>query len=127
MRILSVDFDGVVSEYPTGWQGADNIVGGPVPGAIAFLREATEHFHVNIYSSRSGQPGGIPAMQNALKAWVADDNAMRDKGDESWVSKIHWPVSKPAAFVALDDRALQFTGQWPSMETLLNFKTWQGK
>ncbi len=120
--ILTIDWDGVISEYPDGWQGATVITGGPVAGALAFLREAVNHFHVNIYSSRSGQEDGIAAMQKALRGWE-----LHAEGTDTLVELLWWPINKPGAFLQIDDRAMQFTGIWPTMDSLLQFKTWQGK
>lgn len=36
--ILSIDFDGVLHSYKSGWQGARNIPDPPVPDAIPWLR-----------------------------------------------------------------------------------------
>jgi hypothetical protein len=35
-----------------------------------------------------------------------------------------FPAEKPPAHVSLDDRCLLFTGAWPAMETLKEFKPW---
>ena len=64
--ILSLDFDGVIHSYTSGWQGARNIPDPPVDGAIKFLTEATEHFTVAIFSSRSRYWGGRRAMKRYL-------------------------------------------------------------
>lgn len=117
-RTLVLDFDGVLHSYVSGWRGADQIPDEPVEGAITFLREAVEHFTVCIYSSRSGQPGGIEAMQAWLQRYMQGD-------DRKVYDQIQWPTSKPAAFVTIDDRAIQFKGKWPPMEELVNFTTWQ--
>ena len=37
---------------------------------------------------------------------------------------IEWPVEKPSALVTIDDRALTFTGEWPSIDSMLAFKPW---
>lgn len=37
---------------------------------------------------------------------------------------ITFPLEKPPAFLTLDDRALTFTGTWPSIEELRAFKPW---
>jgi hypothetical protein len=38
-----------------------------------------------------------------------------------------FPRYKPSAFLTLDDRALTFTGQWPSIAQLQAFKPWWQK
>lgn len=113
--ILCLDFDGVIHSYTSGWKGADVIPDPPVADAIRFMREALEHFRVAIYSSRSGQPGGIEAMQ----AWLR-----RHADNLDWFAAIEWPTTKPSAFITIDDRALTFDGTWPRMENLKTFQPW---
>src|SRR5687768_4276382 len=108
-RILCLDFDGVIHAYTSGWQGAATIPDPPVPGAIVFLRAAVEHFSVAVFSSRSHQPGGIAAMQ----AWLAE-----------WSARELPPGADLAFLEQLDDRALTFTGEWPSLEALQAFRPW---
>lgn len=121
--ILCLDFDGVIHSYSSGWEGARVINDPPVPGAIAFLREAVKHFEVHIYSSRSHQEGGMSAMQFWLGAQVATEQ--RESGESAgWIYKLKWPTYKPSALVSIDDRAITFTGEWPDIETLKNFKPW---
>lgn len=118
--ILCVDWDGVIHSYTSGWQGAHVSEDPPVPGAVAFLRDAVKHFRVAIFSSRSNQPGGVVGMQLALQDWTAEQ-------DQVWLDEIEWPTEKPPAMVTLDDRAITFTGEWPAIETLLGFKPWNKK
>jgi len=122
--ILCLDFDGVLHSYTSGWKGADTIPDPPVPGAIAFLREAVKDFRVAIFSSRSHQPGGTAAM----RTWLGDNIIAEEQGifmqDPPWFAEIEWPLEKPAAMVTLDDRAITFTGTWPEIETLKAFKPW---
>lgn len=121
--ILCLDFDGVIHSYSSGWKGAAVIPDPPVPGAIEFIYSAVEHFRVAIFSSRSRQDGGIDAMRGWLRMALAA--AIDDKADVDRVfALIEWPEEKPAAMVTLDDRALTFTGEWPSIETIKNFKPW---
>jgi hypothetical protein len=120
--ILCVDFDGVIHSYKSGWSGPTIIRDGPVPGAMDFLRDALTSFRVTIFSSRSGEPGGIEAMQDWLKDWAA-----REHPYFAWVHDIEWPTKKPSAFVTLDDRAITFTGHFPSLTFLLTFKPWNKK
>jgi predicted phosphatase len=42
------------------------------------------------------------------------------------INKISITSKKPPAVVYLDDRAILFTGKFPSPEEIKNFKTWQG-
>ena len=121
--ILCLDFDGVLHSYESGWKGADVIPDPPVPGAITFLRAALEHFRVAIYSSRSGQPGGIEAMTQWIGYHVAAERLSHQE-DLAWASAIEWPTEKPPAMVTLDDRAVMFTGTFPDPESLLDFKPW---
>jgi hypothetical protein len=40
------------------------------------------------------------------------------------VKTIKWPTRKPAALFTIDDRAHQFTGDWPTFDAIANFKPW---
>jgi hypothetical protein len=119
--ILVIDFDGVLHSYASGWKGVTTIPDPPVPGALDFLARAVACFDVQIFSSRSNQHRGIPAMQDWLK-WHATRG--RQEPPE-WLEAIGWPTDKPAAFVTLDDRAVTFNGVWPDLEELAAFRTWQ--
>lgn len=121
--ILCLDFDGVIHGYESGWQGAAIIPDPPVPGAIEFIANSVERFRVAIYSSRSGQPGGIDAMRGWLAAFMV---AQVDSFDDAMhiLGQIEWPSEKPPAHVTIDDRALTFTGAWPSLEEIAGFRPW---
>lgn len=133
---LAVDFDGVLHAYTSGWQGANVVADGPVPGAMQWLSEATKQFEVVIYSSRSSQDGGVEAMRNAIRKWMHDyieqsDNykshGYADKAAREFVSLyLSFPVTKPAAFLTIDDRAIQFNGDFSSLrpDRLREFKPW---
>lgn len=115
--ILLIDFDGVIHSYTSGWQGAAVINDAPVPGAFKFLWKAIEEFDVQIYSSRSREEGGVTQM----KAWFAHN------GVASMLQYLSFPTEKPAAFLTIDDRCIQFNGTWPKVEELLKFKPWNKK
>lgn len=125
LPILCLDFDGVLHSYSSGWKGADSIPDPPVPGAIAFLREAVKVFRVAIFSSRSHQPGGEEAMRRWLGQAILDEQgtSVMDE-DTPWFTLIEWPREKPAAMVSLDDRAITFTGTWPELSELQSFRPW---
>ncbi|MFB6372285.1 MAG: hypothetical protein ABEN55_04075 [Bradymonadaceae bacterium] len=115
--LISIDFDGVLHSYESGWQGADTIPDPPVDGAIEWLETlvSSDEVHVSIYSSRSSQKGGIKAMQD----WLVRH------GFEPPISSIDWPESKPPATVSVDDRAIRFEGQgFPSLKALKSFTPW---
>lgn len=120
--ILCLDFDGVVHSYVSGWGGADVIPDPPVDGAIAFILGALLHFDVTIYSSRSAQPGGIAAMKKWLRQHAGSTWYESPAGPG--LEDVRFPASKPAAFVSLDDRALNFDGTWPAIQTLKEFQPW---
>lgn len=115
--ILCVDFDGVVHSYTSGWKGAGIITDPPVPGALKWLAKAAEHWDVQIYSSRSSQPGGVEAMAAWLAIW---------SNNEGVRLTLSFPEQKPAAFLTIDDRAVCFDGDWSALDPahLLNFKPW---
>jgi hypothetical protein len=123
--ILCLDFDGVIHSYTSGWKGADVIPDPPVPGALHFIVKALKHFRVAIFSSRSHQEGGLGAMHQWLGYWSVDpEHGMPGKFDHATWSEIEWPLEKPSAFVTIDDRAITFTGEWPDIEMLKQFKPW---
>ncbi len=120
--ILCLDFDGVIHSYASGWKGADAIPDPPVAGAIAFMLGALRHFNVAIYSSRSGQPGGIDAMRRWLREHAGQ--TWYETPDGPGLESVTFPTSKPAAFIGIDDRVLTFDGTWPAIETLKEFRPW---
>lgn len=117
--ILCLDFDGVIHSYSSGWMGADIIPDPVVAGAADFIVSAQEHFTVAIYSSRSGQDGGIEAMKRYVHKAIIDADH-----DGSAFDAIHWPTEKPPAQITIDDRALTFDGTWPRIDELRSFQPW---
>lgn len=110
--ILCLDFDGVLHSYASGWQGADAIPDPPVPGAVEACRAYAEHFQIVINSSRCSSRAGTGAMFGWLERHGFP------------IESIEIRAEKPPAVVALDDRALCFSGVFPPVETLLDFKPW---
>ena len=130
--ILCMDFDGVIHSYTSGWKGADQIPDPPVPGAIAFLSNAKDSFNVQIFSSRSNQTGGIEAMRAYMRAAIYDhfDCAFAAGSPHDFdsanalIEALSYPTEKPSAMISIDDRAITFTGVWPSIRELQEFKPW---
>jgi len=129
--ILCLDFDGVCHSCTSGWNGAGVIPDPPVVGMWDFIIEASEHFEVNIYSSRSTQSGGMAAMKFWFAHWYLNDIARKVRFDvdidDALVSinvMLRFPLEKPPAHVTIDDRAITFTGKWPSIDELKSFQPW---
>lgn len=130
--ILCMDFDGVIHSYTSGWKGADVIPDPPVPGAIAFLSNAKDSFDVQIFSSRSNQPGGIEAMQRYMRDAIyhhfdcafAPGSPRDFDAANALIEALSYPTEKPSAMISIDDRAITFTGVWPPIRELQEFKPW---
>lgn len=122
--ILCLDFDGVLHSYESGWKGADIIPDPPVPGVAKFLRKAAEVFEIHIFSSRSSQEGGIAAMKVYICNVISPPDQDMSTTDWALFQSIQWPTVKPPAFVTIDDRAIQFTGVFPSIADLQSFRPW---
>lgn len=148
-RIVCLDFDGVLHSYNSGWQGARVVSDAPVPGALDWLCSAMYRFDVAVLSSRSHQFGGRRAMKRWLtrhltewfKSGDVDNTTMHWKAlgycEETapWdnecryaaqfiVGLIQWPKHKPPAHYTIDDRGHQFTGEWPSLDSISSFRPW---
>lgn len=127
--ILCVDFDGVIHSYTSAWVNEYTIPDPPVPGALHWLWKATEWFDVQIYSSRSKTELGRQAMQNWMVRHCEEEFGL-DHPMTGLTSGLDYPISfaheKPAAFLTIDDRAVQFDGNWTKLdpETLRLFKPW---
>ncbi len=144
--ILCLDFDGVCHSYASGWKGAAIITDPAVPGLFDFLLEASRRFEIQVFSSRSLQAGGIAAMvswfHKEFSLWQPKDGVAvsrdcdgtwwmdfspKDRNQDGERVAVYFPKEKPAAFITIDDRALTFTGVWPDIEMLKNFKPWNKK
>lgn len=122
--ILCLDFDGVIHSYVRSWQDVDVIPDPPVPGAMAFIVEALEHFDVAVFSSRSNKNEGIYAMRRYIRQNMLDHmNGDFHKADAVCM-RINYPTEKPPAMITLDDRALTFEGTWPTVAELKAFRPW---
>ena len=125
--ILCLDFDGVCHSYTSGWKGADNIPDEYVPGLFEFLEAVKDDFDVQVFSSRTHQKDGVYAM---IDWFIAQRKLWRYRGGMPPIDtplNISFPEVKPPAFVSIDDRCLLFTGEWPSLDTLKDFKPWNKK
>ncbi len=131
--ILCLDFDGVLHSYSSGWKGADVIPDPPTDGMVAFLDKAVEVFDVQIFSSRTHQPGGVEAMKAFIWDALGNHFDCSFAGDPRGLERalairdaISYPTEKPPAMVSIDDRALCFTGNWSDFDPkrLKEFQPW---
>ena len=115
LPILCVDFDGVIHSYEKGWQGG-RLYGTVTDGFFQWLDQATNHFRVVVYSSRSADE----EMVEEMKLWLARQNG----GIVPY--GLEFASSKPPAFLTIDDRALTFKGDWGEFDPLKlrDFKPW---
>lgn len=137
--ILCVDFDGVIHNYLKGWQDG-TIHGDVTPGFFEWAHKANQHFRLQIYSSRSKTQEGRASMGrwlfDQIKKWIINTNASTISEIcvighvQNIVNNFEFVSEKPHAFLTIDDRAMQFRGDWSvdwlDPERLREFKPWNG-
>lgn len=124
---ICIDFDGVIHSYEKGWQNGV-IYGEVVPGFFEWVERVRHQFELVIYSSRSKDESGIIAMTMWLhekrNAWIKAGGE-RHPTETLTFSFAH---EKPAAWLTIDDRAVQFRGDWsaPQLDAaaMRTFKPW---
>lgn len=121
---ISVDFDGVLHSYTSGWLGVAKIADPPVEGAIEWLHSMIQHFDVHILSTRGRSWRG----RFAMRAWLK-----RHSGSLWWpapgfrgIEDVCFLKHKGAALVYLDDRAMRFDGpySWPTRNDIHQLRPW---
>lgn len=124
MLHICIDFDGVLHSYTSGWKGVDVIPDLPVGGAIAWLIDLMDDSELTpvIYSSRSKEDAGIQAMKDWIYKWT--DQLFSHQMAMELVHYLQFPTQKPAAFLTIDDRAVQFRGIFPSIKDIKAYKPW---
>lgn len=145
VRIICVDFDGVLHSYTSGWQGPRTIPDAPIPGALEWLFKLINADGIKpvIYSSRSKAWGGRRAMRRWLREHYAElivrSTSLQDREDigtarmasgaleraSEIVDALDFPANKPAAFLTIDDRAFCFQGRFPDAKEIALFKPWK--
>lgn len=124
---LCIDFDGVIHSYERGWQQGV-IYGSVVPGFWGWAEQAAKQFKLVIYSSRSKDE----ELQLAMSLWMVDQRKKwREAGGMHTMEdplEFEFTAEKPAAWLTIDDRAVQFKGDWSAPElqvdTMRSFKPW---
>ncbi|MCP3684506.1 MAG: ATP-grasp domain-containing protein [bacterium] len=95
---VCIDFDGVIAGNPAIWNGQEDFGKNIVRG---FVEKFAQKFTIIIYTSRKDL--------NAVKAYLKSNQIPFDR-----------VMSKPDAVAYIDDRAIQFKGNWPDTLTQLN-------
>lgn len=104
--IVAVDFDGVLNRY-TGWKG-ENILFEPQSGVKYFLKKLCEDYDVVIFTCRNTEK---------VKEWL------KEHGLDRYVHGV--TENKPKAVAYIDDRAINYDGNYNKvLKQLNNFKTW---
>lgn len=116
--ILCIDFDGVIHDYKHGWRDG-TIYGHLTPGFLEWAFKAQQLFRLMVYSSRSKDAGGINDMQN----WLVQE------GWDEHEILLEFCSEKPAAFLTIDDRCIQFRGDWDLLPPtrLQHFRPWNAE
>ena len=132
---ICLDFDGVIHKYSKGWQNGE-IYDDIMPGFIEWAEKAMPYLKLVIYSSRSKTPEGIAKMKAWLRTQVTQhfdcefhhgspaefDRAM------ALLDVITFSDTKPTAWLTIDDRAVQFNGNWNdpqyTVEAIKDFRPW---
>lgn len=124
---LCIDFDGVIHSYERGWQDGA-IYGTPTPGFFAWAMRAKDQFRLVVYSSRSKDAEGIRQMQEWLGVALLEWQQDHPHGLGLSFSDFGFAHEKPAAWLTIDDRAVQFRGDWSAPEltpdAMRAFKPW---
>lgn len=110
--MVALDFDGVCHKYTREWEGIAEIADGPTDGLEEWLHSTVRRCRVALFSSRFAEPQG----REAVAAWWTKHR----------LPKVEYWTRKPPSIVAIDDRALLFTGNWDDfpVDKLLRFRPW---
>ena len=110
-KTICLDFDGVIHSYKSGWEGIETCEDEPVEGTCKAIAKLREKFVVKVFPSRCKLPLGLFAVKNYLRKHKIVVDEVCD--------------FKPIAAIYLDDRGIQFNGDWDEALTAIdNFKHW---
>ncbi|MEY8240051.1 MAG: hypothetical protein RPT25_06880 [Cycloclasticus sp.] len=110
---IALDFDGVI-HLNQNFISSTIIIEEPVPGAASAIEQLSRQYKVVVFSCRANTPGGIEAIEDWLTVHGIEVDDVVDY--------------KPHATVYIDDRAIQFSGDWQgTLEQVEGFEPWQRK
>jgi hypothetical protein len=97
---VCLDFDGVIHAYTSEWAGETTIPDPPTHGAARAIERMRERYRVVVHSPRCRSEEG----RRAIEHWLQKHGIAVDEICEH----------KPPAMVYVDDRAVNFAGDWES-------------
>ena len=124
---IAIDFDNVVHSYTSPWSHAADIADPPLRGAIAWLERLTSEgarvfLHTCRFTQDHPQAAGFLAadpatVELAVRTWLQ----VHGLSDAAAARITMWThPGKPYADAYVDDKAVEFTGQWHTVATLKN-------
>lgn len=119
-KTICIDFDGVLSDYSSGYQGED-VFGDMIKGADSATQILKEKgWTVIIYTTRP--------VTDALKKWLEDNKISYDYINENPDQPKDSEGSKLMADIYLDDRGMRFNGDWDwTIRDIASFMPWEKK
>ncbi len=115
---IAVDFDGVIHNYSQGWNGGD-IYDPPVDGVKEAMERLKAQGHtLYIFTTRTNKifRKDDKDQKKAIEDWMQQHEIPYDK---------IWTYGKPMCDVFIDDRAIQFRGNWEeTLKEVEVFKVW---
>lgn len=109
-KSVAVDFDGVIHGYSEGWKDGE-VYDEPVEGSIEALEELSTMFNIYIFTVRKNKE----VVKNYIQKYSPN-------------LKFKVTNKKPHAEMYIDDRAINFSGDWKdTMNQVKNFQTWLKK
>lgn len=119
---IAVDFDGVIHAYDSTWINAHTIPDDPVDGAIEWLYEMIQKFDIVIFSTRCKTWRGRRAVRRWLKEHSG--NWWFEGFGANGLEDIRLSYEKPPALIYLDDRAVRFSGTFPTASEVHQLRPW---
>jgi len=108
MPTISVDFDGVIHSYASGWQGYVP-TDPPTKGAREFVEWLlNEGYEVDICSARANHPEGLAGIQ----AWLVEHD---------FNPRLRVTATKDAALLYVDDRGYRFDGDFKLLMSFISY------
>ena len=117
-QTICIDFDGVLHDYSKGYQGLD-VFGGVVKGASEAVQKLhSEGWKIIIFTARPVTQG----MRNWLRGNFIPFDYINENPDQ-----MDKKSPKPYADIYLDDRGIQFRGDWQqTLKDIDSYENWQG-